>query len=85
MKSKIDYNEIAKIEKAIKDKYGEEAVKNPKAGWDEEKEKKFLKDLRDFYKNDKLEKKVFKNGFTLLQKDVKITNRTCPVCGTQLY
>lgn len=83
MKNKIDYNEIAKIEKAIKDKYGEEAIKNPKADWDEEKEKNFLKDLKDFYKNDKIEKKSFqKNGFTLLQKDDKIRNRTCPVCGT---
>ena len=37
---KIDnLNEIAKYEKAIKEKYGSEAIKNPKSGWDENKEK----------------------------------------------
>ncbi len=83
MKNKKDYNEIAKIEKAIKEKYGEEAIQNPKAHWNKEKEEKFLKDLKDFYNYNKVEKKTFeKNGFTLLQKDDKISNRTCPVCNT---
>ncbi len=32
-------NEIAKLEKAIKERWGEEAIKTPQSGWDEEKEK----------------------------------------------
>ena len=46
---KIDnLNEIAKYEKAIKEKYGSEAIKNPKSGWDENKEKEYLQDLKKF-------------------------------------
>ena len=37
--TKKDVNEIAAIEKAISEKYGSEAIQNPKANWDEEKEK----------------------------------------------
>ena len=36
-----DLNEIAKLEKAIKEKYGEEAIQNPKGTWDKEKEDKY--------------------------------------------
>ena len=43
-----NYNEIAKYEKAIKDKYGDEAIRNPKSGWDEEKEKSYLEELKSF-------------------------------------
>ena len=32
-------NQIAKYEKAIKEKYGNEAIQNPKKGWDKEKGK----------------------------------------------
>ena len=45
---KKDLNEIASIEKAIKEKYGEEAIQNPKKTWDEEKEKKYLQGLKEF-------------------------------------
>ena len=30
---KLDLNEVAKIEKAIKQKYGEEAIQNTKSSW----------------------------------------------------
>jgi len=49
MKKDLDYNEIAKYEKAIKDKYGTEAIQNPKKLWDEDKEKAYLEDLKKFY------------------------------------
>ena len=79
-----DYNEIAKYEKAIKDKYGIEAIQNPKKNWDEEKEAKYLKELKTFYNRD-LDNKTRKqiDGFELIEKKNKNTNiRTCPVCGT---
>ena len=42
MKNK-DPNYIVKVEKAIAEKYGEEAIDNPKRHWTDEKEKKFAK------------------------------------------
>ena len=40
-----DYKRIAMIERAIKDKYGVTTVLNPRAKWDEEKEKQFSSEL----------------------------------------
>ena len=51
MKNK-DPNYAIKVEKAIAKKYGEEAVQHPKKGWDDEKEKEYLAELKDFYKYD---------------------------------
>ena len=34
-----DWDKLAAFEKAIRQKYGEEAIQNPKANWNEEKEK----------------------------------------------
>jgi len=47
MKDK-DINYIAGLEKAIKKKYGEEAIQNPASFWDEDKEKRYLIQLVDF-------------------------------------
>ena len=76
-----DLNEIAKYEKAIKGKYGEEAIQNPKSLWTKEKESKYLKDLKTIKnKIDKKEKQE-KEGFTVSKpKNKKKTERTCPVC-----
>ena len=64
-----NYNEIAKYEKAIKDKYGDEAIRNPKSGWDEEKEKSYLEDLKKFYSNKEKSKIIKeKDGFSLISK-----------------
>ena len=40
MSVKQDY--IAKLEKAITQKYGEEAAHNPKRFWDKKKEKEYI-------------------------------------------
>ena len=42
-----DYNKIAAIEKAIKEKDGDETISNPKANWDETKEKEYLLQMRE--------------------------------------
>ena len=78
-----DLNQVAKIEKAIKDKYGEEAIQNPKGLWSKEKEERYLKDLKIFYKNkNKLKKTEELEGFTLKIKNTKrALSRTCPVCN----
>ena len=85
--SKKDPNDIAAIEKAIAQRYGEEAIKNPRADWDEEKEKEYLQQMRELYarttKNREREEKVDVNGIKVTKK---LLNREslkgCPVCGS---
>ena len=48
MKNK-DPNYAIKVEQAIAKKYGEDTVKNPKASWDDEKEKQYLDQLKESY------------------------------------
>jgi hypothetical protein len=82
---KKDLNKIAAIEKAIEQKYGKEAIQNPKASWDEAKEKEYLEQLKkehkkNLKKKDKIEK-VETDGF-LVSKQllIKDSSRVCPVC-----
>ena len=41
---------IAAIEKAIAEKYGKEAIQNPKGNWNEAKEKEYIQQSQKFYK-----------------------------------
>ena len=80
-------DKIAAIEKAIAKKYGDEAIQNPKANWTEEKEKEYLKQMKEFYssrhKNKQSQEKVDVNGIKISKK---LLNReslhNCPVCGS---
>jgi len=78
----VDLNKIAKIEKAIKDKYGKEAIQNPKQNWDEEKENKYLEELKAFYERSSRGKQVEETtGFKIkTRKTSNQASRTCPVC-----
>jgi hypothetical protein len=85
MKDK-DLNYIAAVEKAISEKYGEETVINPKSNWDEEKEKNYLNQMKDFYgkikKNEQHQEKVDINGIKVSKKLLnKEPRKNCPVCG----
>ena len=55
--SNKNLNHVAAIEKAIAEKYGAEAVSNPKANWNEEREKEYLDQMQELYlkqkKNDR--------------------------------
>ena len=83
---KKDLNEIAKIEKAIKEKYGEDAIKNPKGSWCKEKEEKYLKDLKEFYKHNKTKKRLEeKDGFTIKASRDRQSLRVCPVCNSYSF
>jgi len=85
-----DYNFIAKVEQAIGDKYGEEAIQNPKANWSEEKEKEYLEQIKKIQQKQRkiseAKDKIEVNGFfiskKLLNKDSK---RACPVCETYSF
>jgi len=82
MSKDIEY--IAKIEKAVKEKYGEEAIQNPKKYWDKDKEANYLKQIKLFYSYDKKDKKVSQNeGFIIKEskKQEDLNQRECPVCG----
>jgi len=82
-----DPNYIVKVEQAIVKKYGEEAIQNPKAEWDEEKEKVYLEQMRELYKkqkkNDEANDKVELNGIKVSRKLLNRESKTgCPVCGS---
>ena len=87
MKPKKDLNYIAKVEQAIAKKYGEEAIQNPAKFWDEEKEKKYLKDVKKVnIRKDKGAEKTELDGFFIPKKLVnRDTNRTCPVCDVYSF
>ena len=86
MKEK-DLNEIAKIEKAIKEKYGDEAIQNPKRNWDEEKEKKYLEDLKAFHERARRIRKTEEVEGVLIsdRKTLNEIDRSCPVCNSYSF
>jgi hypothetical protein len=83
-KDKQEY--IAKLEKAISQKYGDDAISNPRRFWDEEKEKKYIaqsqEEQRKFTKLSETQDKVETGGFLINKKLLsRDTNRLCPVCS----
>jgi len=82
-----DPNRIAAIEKAISDKYGDDTIQNPKANWDEEKEKEYLAQMKELYqkvkKNDQWQEKIDLNGIKVSKKLFnRDSTKCCPVCGS---
>jgi hypothetical protein len=67
-----DPDYIVRVEQAISQKYGEETIQNPKADWDEEKEKVYLQQMQELYKkqkkNDEANDKVELNGIKVSKK-----------------
>jgi len=68
-----DPNYVANMEKAISEKYGKEAIQNPKSFWNEKKEKEYLLQLKEEQSRnyEKKEKRVRKPIFS----------RECKVCS----
>ena len=86
MKDK-DLNQIAAIEKAIADKYGHDAVANPQANWDENKENQYIAQMRAMYlkavQNDTWADKIDVNGIKVTKKLLNRESlKSCPVCGS---
>ena len=80
-----DPNYIPKLEKAIAQKYGQEAVDNPRKFWDEQKEQEYIKQSQEIKKRqqkiNEQKEKVEQHGFLINKKLLtKENNRTCPVC-----
>ena len=85
--SKDKLNHIAAVEQAISKKYGEEAVQNPKANWDENKEKEYLKQMKEFYQKtqriEESQEKVDVNGIKISKKLLnRDAIRSCPICSS---
>ena len=81
-----DYDHIAAVEKAIAEKYGSEAVENPRSKWDEKKEKEYLQQMQELYskqkKNEESKEKIEINGIKVSKKLLNREQlRSCPVCG----
>lgn len=87
MNKQLDLNEIAKIEKAIKEKYGDEAVQNPKGSWNTEKENKYLEELKAFHKRNVRKKNTEVVGDIKIKtkKAANEVDRECPVCGSYSF
>ena len=84
-----DPNYPIKVEQAIAKKYGKETVVNPKSKWDDEKEKKYLDELKEVYYNN-IDKEDFDkeevNGVFIPKKLLKEeSNRSCSTCKTYSF
>jgi hypothetical protein len=85
-----DFDYIARLEKAIKKKYGQETIINPKSNWDDEKEQQYLEQLKEYSKKQQAIKeeseRIEKDGFFLPKNLINKKNkRKCSVCGTYSF
>lgn len=85
-----DQDYVAKLEKAITQKYGEETINNPARFWDEDKEKTYieqsLKEQEKFSKLAETQSNIEQDGFFINKKLLnRDTKRTCPVCKTYSF
>ncbi len=85
-----DPHYIVKLEKAIAEKYGHEAIQNPKKGWNEEKEKEYIEQQKRYYERlqslEEKSEKVEVDGIFISKKLLnKKSNRTCPTCGSYSF
>ena len=87
MKNK-DPNYVVKVEKAISEKYGKETIENPKSHWTDEKEREYVKQLKDLCRqtNEKEDHQVEVDGVFIAEKLItKESKRSCPVCKTYSF
>ena len=80
-----DPNYVAKLEKAIIDKYGKKGVHNPRSDWNPEKEKEYLRELKKInekhFAQERFQEKINKDGVLLSKKLLmRSGNTSCPIC-----
>ena len=82
-----DPNYAVKVEKAIAEKYGQEAIVNPKSRWDDEKEKEYLDELKSNYRTDKAESEKVDLDGVLISKELlnRESKRSCSTCNTYSF
>ena len=90
MTKKIDASYVAGLEKAVAEKYGKDAVQDFRTEWEEEKEKRYLQQLKDrqnsLNERDTSEETVKEGDFVLkTRRKQDSVERTCPVCKTYSF
>lgn len=80
-----DLNFVQALEKAVKEKYGEEATYNPKQFWDEQKEKEYIQEVKKTAlkesESTRSQEKVEIDGILIPKKLInKNTNKECISC-----
>tara|TARA_S200002703_G_scaffold26061_2_gene22360 strand:+ start:5186 stop:5578 length:393 start_codon:yes stop_codon:yes gene_type:complete len=93
MSEKKNWDKIAKIEKAIKEKYGEDVIRHPKQEWTDEQEAAYLEDLKELAAKEKAwrinnEKVEIESGVFVSKKLLKredSNSRVCPMCETYSF
>ena len=83
-----DQNYAIKVEQAIAKKYGKETVQHPKKDWSDEKEKKYLSQLKEIHLKE-IEEDYDKqevDGVLIPRKLImKNSNRSCPICSSYSF
>jgi len=91
MNKNNDPNYIVKLEKAISEKYGKEAIDNPRKHWNDQKEEDYQQQIKKIYEKDlQLEnknEKVEVDGVLISKKllNREPTRRICPVCSVYSF
>jgi hypothetical protein len=85
-----DWDKIAAVEKAVKEKYGDAAIHNPKANWNEEKEKNYIEQVKEqaniLKQKSQIQETIDENGFLVKKKLITTkTIRVCPVKDCKRY
>ena len=85
-----DWDKIAAIERAVKEKYGDNAIHNPKTNWNEEKEKDYIEQVKEQARSTTVKQEnqetIQENGFLLKKKLFTTkTSRVCPVIECKRY
>ena len=85
-----DWDKIAAVEKAVKEKYGDQSIHNPKANWDEEKEKQYIEQVKEcaqiIKQKSETQETIQENGFLVKKKLFTTkTSRVCPVKDCNRY
>ncbi len=77
-------NYIQALEKAVKEKYGEQATLNPKQLWDEQLEEEYIQSVKKVHKNEysnlMTQEKVEVDGFSMPKKLLNKSNKECSMC-----
>jgi hypothetical protein len=77
-------NEVAALEKAIREKYGEQAITNPKGTWNPEKEAEYIEEIKKAYLKEVSEREKSEIDGVLVDKKLinKVIDRSCKYCST---
>lgn len=89
MKPKKNIEYVGKVEKAIKDKYGDETIVNPRSLWDDEKEKEYIEQAKEnaekYFEKEEDDDIVEKDGVFISKKLLTKSNaENCDTCKKYL-